>query len=70
MKRVKKGKWSVLGIHGGAEGKQWQKGKRIVSRAKTQTRVIKNKAQSKVLKLGKLNANDKRRLLKEIEDAK
>jgi hypothetical protein len=69
-KRVKKGRWSVLGIHGGVEGKQWQKGKRIVSRAKVQTRTVKSKAQTKILKLGKLKADDKRRLLREIEDAK
>ena len=69
-RNAKKGNWSVLGIHGGVEGKQWQKGKRIVSRAKVQTRTVKSKAQTKILKLGKLNADDKRRLLREIENAK
>lgn len=65
--RKKTGKWAVLGLHGGEEGKQWQHGKQIVNEAAVQIRKaesnIKDEAAQQINRLGKVSSSDKNRLL-------
>ena len=69
--RKKVGKWAVLGLHGGQEGEQWTKGKKAVAGAAGELRTaehgIKAKYMSRISRLGKLNRDDKQRLINEIE---
>jgi hypothetical protein len=70
--RAKTGRWSILGlVHGGKEGKQWTRAKRITSEAAAQLKVakhgIKVQAMSKIAKMGKLSKDDKMRLINEID---
>lgn len=67
IRKRKKGTWQALGIHGGKEGKQWQKGKRSVSLATVQVEKIKGKYIDKVDRMRYLNDGDKRKLIRQIE---
>jgi hypothetical protein len=70
--RAKAGRWSILGlVHGGKEGKQWSRAKRITSEATASLKVarhgIKVQAMQKIAKMGKLSKDDKMRLINEID---
>lgn len=67
IRKVKKGKWSVFGVHGGKEGKSWQKAKRNVAIATVQVEKIKGKYIDKVDRLRSLKEGDKRKLIRQIE---
>lgn len=67
IRKHKKGTWQALGIHGGKEGKYWQKGKRSVSLATVQVEKIKGKYIDKVDRMRFLNDSDKRKLIRQIE---
>ena len=70
--RKKVGKWAILGIHGGEEGKDWQKGKSAVAKAQGELgqsyHKIKAKYVGKVQRLQHLNGKDKQKLINQIEE--
>lgn len=68
---AKTGRWAILGIHGGTEGKQWTRAKRYVSKASGDLHAAKNGIKAtyigKISKMGQLNAMDKQSLIHQIE---
>lgn len=65
--RRKSGAWAVLGLHGGKEGKEWQKGKVIVRTAKNNIDLaVRAKTQEAMERIEKLriSASDKDRLMR------
>jgi hypothetical protein len=69
--RVAQGNWNIFGlVHGGKEGKQWQKAKDAVTTAQThiQSEVQKMKQfyVVQIMKKGKLSSDDKSRLINQI----
>lgn len=69
--RYRKGEWNILGIiHGGEEGKQWQAGKNLVRRAHSEIMGTKAKANSRISRMNKVSASDKKKLMDEIKRLK
>lgn len=67
--RAKRGTWAVFGLHGGKEGKAWQKGKFIVRTTNNNIRAMANAqiigATEKIEKL-RISDSDKNRLIRSL----
>jgi hypothetical protein len=71
VRRVAQGNWNLFGlVHGGKEGKQWQKANDAVTTAQTHIQSTVQKMKQDyiivIMKKGKLSANDKAKLVAQI----
>jgi len=69
--RVAQGNWNLFGlVHGGKEGKQWQRAKDVVTTAQThiqsEVQKLKQAYIISIMKKGKLSSDDKSRLINQI----
>jgi hypothetical protein len=69
--RAAQGNWNLFGlVHGGKEGRQWQKAKDAVTTAQThiqsEVQKLKQAYIIAIMKKGKLSADDKTRLINQI----
>jgi len=69
--RVAQGNWNLFGlVHGGKEGKQWQRAKDAVTTAQThiqsEVQKLKQAYIISIMKKGKLSSDDKSRLINQI----